>query len=490
MSDTIKWTLNTAADDNPSALQLMAPEAVAQVRAFHASMPHYAPTPLVRLQQLATHLGLKGLYVKDESYRFGLNAFKVLGGSYAVGSYIGQRLGRNLSELSYAQLTSPQTQAAVGNITFYTATDGNHGRGVAWAARQMGQKCVVRMPAGTAPTRLENIRKEGANVALLDMNYDNAVRHVNALCQADPHGVMVQDTAWPGYQQIPSWIMQGYATMAAEADEQLKSYGEPRPTHILVQAGVGSLAGAVAAYFANVYGANRPTLVVVEASAADCLYLSALKKQKDADRRDALNRTVGTDKLVAAGGGLVATGAGDMIPAGAGDTLADAAGDLVAVGGELVATRTSDMTSADVVDVLADGAGDMVAVGGELATMMAGLACGEANPLAWEILSAKADLFVSSPDWVSARGMQVLAAPLGDDTCVVSGESGAVGLGLVVTAMLDGDRSGLREALGLGADSVVLCFSTEGATDPDNYRRIVGDAPCAPAPANNAHTQR
>ncbi|MDR2587322.1 MAG: diaminopropionate ammonia-lyase [Coriobacteriales bacterium] len=403
MRDAIKWTANTRSAASSAAsgasLALLNSAEVTKARAFHASIPGYEPTPLAPLNALAARLGIKGLYVKDESYRFGLNAFKVLGGSYAVGTYIAQRLGKDISELSFEEITSPETKAQVGDITFYTATDGNHGRGVAWAANRLGQKSVVCMPKGSSSVRLENIRKEGAEAWITDMNYDDAVRYVNSLAQKDPQGVMVQDTAWEGYEEIPSWIMQGYATMAVEADEQLKAFGEKRPTHVFVQAGVGSLAGAVQGYFANAYGADCPVTTIVEAAAADCLYRSAL-------------------------------------------------------------------------------AGELVAVGGDLATVMAGLACGEGCTISWNILKDKASFFASCPDWVSGRGMRVLAAPLRGDEPVLSGESGAVGAGLVSTIMLDDEYAELRETLGLNNESVVLCFSTEGNTDPERYLSMVWDGFC------------
>ena len=124
---------------------------------FHQSFPGYTPTPLARLSALAERLGVASLCVKDESKRFGLNAFKALGGSYAMGRYISEKLG--LSEMDYAALTSDANRAKLGPQTFITATDGNHGRGIAWTANRIGQKCIVYMPAGTAAERLENIRK-------------------------------------------------------------------------------------------------------------------------------------------------------------------------------------------------------------------------------------------------------------------------------------------------------------------------------------------
>ena len=150
-----------------------------KVQAFHASFPEYTPTPLVNLGGLAGELGLGSVYVKDESYRFGLNAFKVLGGSYAIGSYIAGRLGMDISELPYEKLVSDEVRAKLGEITFVTATDGNHGRGVAWTANRLKQKAVVYMPQGSALERLHNIQALGADASITDLNYDDAVRLAN-----------------------------------------------------------------------------------------------------------------------------------------------------------------------------------------------------------------------------------------------------------------------------------------------------------------------
>ena len=122
------------------------------VREFHKSFPMYAPTPLATLPETAKALGIGNIYVKNESFRFGLNAFKVLGGSYAIGNYLAGRLGRKLSETGYDVLTAPETRKQLGDITFITATDGNHGRGVAWTANTLGQKSVVHMPKGSGRT--------------------------------------------------------------------------------------------------------------------------------------------------------------------------------------------------------------------------------------------------------------------------------------------------------------------------------------------------
>lgn len=225
---------------------------------YHQSFPAYTKTPLAKLSHLAKELGVAGVYVKDESYRFGLNAFKVLGGSYSMAKVIAQKLGLSDDELTHARLTSRDVKEKLGDVTFVTATDGNHGRGVAWTARELGQKSVVYMPKGSAQERLDNIRAEGADASIMDMNYDEAVRLANKMGE-EKGWIMVQDTAWEGYEEIPRWIMQGYATMAYEAIEQL---GDVTPTHIFLQAGVGSMAGGVAGLLANYYGEKKPTIVL------------------------------------------------------------------------------------------------------------------------------------------------------------------------------------------------------------------------------------
>ena len=394
--EQIKWVENRLPKSEDKHLSVMSLDNVAKARAFHQSFPQYSVTPLAGLDGMARHLGLGGLYVKDESYRFGLNAFKVLGGSFAMARFIAQQTGRDVSEMTYDYLTSDKLKEEFGQATFFTATDGNHGRGVAWAANKLGQKAVVHMPKGTVKSRFDNIAREGAQVTIEEVNYDDCVRMAAAEAAQTPNGVVVQDTAWDGYEEIPSWIMQGYGTMAAEAADQLRDLGVDRPTHIFIQAGVGSLAGAVQGYFANRFPDCPPRVIVVEASAADCLYRGAL--------------------------------AGDGSP-------------------RLVA--------------------------GDLRTIMAGLACGEPNTISWDILKNHAAAFLSCPDWVSARGMRMLSAPVKGDPRVISGESGAIGMGVVATIMTDPACAALRDALGLGPDSRVLLFSTEGDTDPENYRNIV-----------------
>lgn len=398
MADRIQWSDNHMEKSDDAHLGIMSLENVAKARAFHKSFPQYTVTPLARLDNLAARLGLNSLCVKDESYRFGLNAFKVLGGSFAMASYIADETGRDVADMTYDYLTSDELARDFGQATFFTATDGNHGRGVAWAAKRLGQKAVVHMPKGSTKPRFDNIAAEGATVTIEEVNYDECVRMAAAEADACERGVIVQDTAWEGYEKIPSWIMEGYGTMASEAAEQLREAAINRPTHVFVQAGVGSLAGAVVGYFANLYPDNPPTFVVMEATNAACLYKGA---------------------------------------------------------------------------VAADGEPRIVT--GDMPTIMAGLCCGEPNTLGWDILRNHVTAFVACPDWVAARGMRILGAPEKGDPRVISGESGAVGAGLISMLMTDDSYAELRDLIGLDKTSNVLMFSTEGDTDPEHYRKVVWD---------------
>ena len=196
----------------------------------------------------------------------------MLGGSYAIGSVIASRLGCDIDDMPYERLISQDVRGRIGDLTFVTATDGNHGRGVAWTASRLHQRSVVYLPKGSAKERLENIQALGAKACITDLNYDDAVRLAKAK-QQENGWVLIQDTAWPGYETIPAWIMQGYTTMAAEANEQL--HGEA-PTHIFLQAGVGAMSGAVAGYFAALYGEKkRPLITIVEPDQADCIFRTA-----------------------------------------------------------------------------------------------------------------------------------------------------------------------------------------------------------------------
>lgn len=370
-------------------------EQAQRVRHFHQSFPEYSVTPLVKLEVLAEELGVQSIYVKDESYRFGLNAFKVLGGSYAIAREIGNLLGLKEEELMLDRLLASNVKERLGTLTFVTATDGNHGRGVAWTAQRLGHRAVVFMPKGTAAERLENIRRLGAEASITNVNYDDSVRLARAYA-AEHKGIVVQDTSWEGYDEVPLHIMQGYTTMGSEIVEQLQAYGNIKPTHVFLQAGVGAMAGAMAGFIADYYKERRPLITIVEPNQADCIYRTALAND-----------------------------------------------------------------------------GQLHTVGGALDSIMAGLCCGEPCSLGWRQLAAYADNFVAMPDRAAALGMRVLGRPMGSDAAVVAGESGAAGFGLAMAALWEQDLAELKRSLQLDAKSVILCISTEGATDVANYRRIM-----------------
>ncbi len=366
-----------------------------QARRFHRQIPGYRPSPLRALPGLASMLSVGGIWVKDESQRLDLNSFKVLGGSFAIYQFIRSQLGLDGADLTYDELVSEATKAKIGDITFATATDGNHGRGVAWGASKLHCSSVIYVHKDTSIARIRAIEAYGAEVRVVDGNYDDAVHQASV--DADANGwQVISDTSWEGYTDIPSWVMQGYTTMLTETQEQLAGTGIIKPTHVFIQAGVGALAAATTGFYSSRFGADRPTTVVVEPSEAKCLYHSA--------------------------------------------SIGDG--------------RPHDVT-------------------GDLQTIMAGLACGEPSPIAWDILWDTVDAFVSCPDYVAAKGMRVYGVPLHGDPFIVSGESGAVTLGALMFAADYAEFHELKEHIGLGPDSQILLINSEGNTDPDYFRRVV-----------------
>ena len=372
-------------------------ESTKLVRKLHQSIKGYEPTLLVVLDNLAKQLCVNKIYVKDESKRFSMNAFKALGATYAMSKVLCDRLGESIDEVDFEYFKSEEVKSKIESLVFVTATDGNHGRAVAWTAQMLGCKSVVYMPKGSTKARLEAIRSHGADASITELNYDDAVRLADE--NAKKNGwIVVQDTAWDGYEEIPNWITQGYTTMAYESNQQIIANNLPVPTHIFLQAGVGSMAGAVLGWYANEYKEKLPKTIIVEPKAADCIYQSALQ-----------------------------------------------------------------------------ATGEPVNVGGELSTIMAGLACGEPNPITWQILRDFGHAYVSCPDFVTVEGMKVLAHPIADDKKVISGESGAVGVGLLSLIMKHKELSDIKDLLGINENSVVLFFSTEGDTDPENYKICIND---------------
>ena len=394
----IKAVPNTGArthfnlDNIPSAFSLKAAETALH---FHNTIPRYYPTPLVRLPSLSSRLELAGIYVKDESKRFGLNSFKVLGSSYAIARYIYSKIGQPYSDMDFNNLNSDKVRSKTGIITFTTASDGNHGLGVAWTAKYLGHKAVIYLPDGTVPARVRAIEDTGAEVEVTALNYDDTVRQA-AQIAAEKGRVLIQDTAWNGYRVVPEWIMCGYMTLIYESMVQMKTMGKERPTHVFLQAGVGSMAASVLAFLVRKFGETYPITVIVEPAGAACYH-----------------------------------------------------------------------------DSFAAGDGQPHRADGDLHSVMAGLSCGEPNPAAWEIISHYADMAIACDDSIAVSGMQLLAAPAIGDKAIVSGESEAVTSGLLAALMHDGQYADIKSNLGLDKNSIVLLISTEGATDPDNYRKIV-----------------
>jgi diaminopropionate ammonia-lyase len=398
IDEPLNWIENQRAslEEARAAVDRLLPSGISgEANAFHAQIPGYETTPLKSLSQLARRLGVGNIWVKDESARMGLNAFKALGGSFAIYRFICKKL--DLPALSFLGLMSDDVRRRLGNLTFTSATDGNHGKGLAWAAQKLRFPCVIYVHKHTSQARIEGIAQYGAEVRVVDGNYDDAVRQCRRDAEANGWQI-ISDTSWPGYEEIPVWIMQGYSTLFAETQEQLSQHGVARPTHIFLQAGVGAFAAAAIAFYQKRFGAAAPTSLIVEPRTAGCLYHS-----------------------------------------------------------------------------VQIGDGQPHTIDGDLQTVMAGLACGEPSPVAWQVLRSCADYMATVPDYVAARGMRMYGVPLKGDPFVVSGESGAVTLGALAFIMRYDGAAALREQLGLNEQSQILLINTEGNTDPDYFRRIVWD---------------
>ena len=366
-------------------------------RSFHRQIPDYRITPLKSLNNLAAMLKIGGIWVKDESLRLNLNSFKVLGGSFAIYRFIKHKLGIDHLELPFSELISPEIKKKLGKITFATATDGNHGRGVAWAASKLGHKAVIYVHQKTSVARVQAITSYGAEVKIVKGTYDDAVKKV--IADARKYGwQIISDTSWKGYREIPLWVMQGYTSLLSEVQEQLASQGVIKPTHIFVQAGVGALAASMIGYYRSLMRGEAPISIVVEPDRAACLFKSI--KMKD---------------------------------------------------------------------------GKPHKVKGNLNTAMAGLACGEPSPIAWEILKNYANFFIACPEYVASKGMRVYGMPLKGDPTVVSGESGAVTLGALMFILENPKLRQLKKQLALDKNSQVLFINTEGNTDPTHFREVVWD---------------
>lgn len=347
---------------------------------FHRTLPGYQPTPALRLDGLANRFGLAELWVKDESSRLGLPSFKILGGAWAVHRLVMGMAGRDPGAADFADLRA----AAAGlGLTLCAATDGNHGRGVARMARLLDFAAVIYVPADMTQARLDAIRSEGAIVRAVAGDYDDAVAAAAAEAARRDWRV-VADLAYDGYTDVPAWVMEGYDTIFAECDQQM-----PRPpTAVVVQAGVGGLAGAAFGHYLPRLTGTR--FAVVEPLTAACLLASAVR-------------------------------------------------------------------------------GRPVTLESSTGSTMAGLNCGTPSLVAWPLVQAATDVFLAIDDDRAHAAMRLLA-----DAGVAAGESGAAGLGALVEAL---EWPEAVDALRLGPDARVLLVNTEGPTDPDRYRAVVGHRP-------------
>jgi len=251
---------------------LLGAAALGQAQAVISTWPGYAITPLCALPGLARTAGVGSIHYKDEGGRFGLGSFKALGGAYAVARLLCRELGQRLGRaVSHAELRSdPVLRQACADITVTCATDGNHGRSVAWGAQMLGCRCVIYVHATVSQGREDAIARYGAQVVRTSGNYDEAVQQADHDAKALGRFV-ISDTSYPGYMDIPRDVMQGYQLMVHEAVSALPQW----PTHVFVQAGVGGFAAAVCAYFWERQTEQRPVFVVVEPERADCLLQSA-----------------------------------------------------------------------------------------------------------------------------------------------------------------------------------------------------------------------
>lgn len=239
-----------------------------EVRRFHAGLPGYAPTPLLELPEVAEELGVARVVVKDESSRLGLPAFKILGASYAIARALSARWGseRTLSLAELRELAPSQPP-----VTLFAATDGNHGRAVARTAALIGLDCQVFYPGSLTAAAMAAIAAEGALTTRVELPYDDVVQTMRDGAAAfGAAALVVQDTSWHGYTDIPGWIVDGYSTMLAELDDQLHDLGIARVDLALAPAGVGSLAQAIVAHFKS--GSTSSAVTIVEPLAAPAVF--------------------------------------------------------------------------------------------------------------------------------------------------------------------------------------------------------------------------
>lgn len=245
----------------------------------HRKMPEYRVNPLHTVHALADELGVGTALVKDEGSRLTLPAFKILGSSWAIIRLLDRELPGGLPEQWSGVEDLREAARELGDWTLVTATDGNHGRGVARMARWLGMDAVVFMPAGSARARVEAIEEEGADVTVIKGNYDAAVRMAREAAE-EPACWLVQDTSWPGYEEIPAWVIEGYATLMWEIEQQLREQGRPLPDVVAVPIGVGALVAAVIRHWRRPGLDKFPRILGVEPLEADCTLASIQADQR------------------------------------------------------------------------------------------------------------------------------------------------------------------------------------------------------------------
>ncbi len=380
-----------------SIAQALDGEGFARAKTAITAWPGYGVTPLAALPGLAKEVSIASLHYKDESQRFGLGSFKALGGAYAVGCL----LARELERRGIASLEGPQALLngdyadAVKDITVCSATDGNHGRSVAWGAQTFGCRAVIFLHETVSEGREIAIAGFGAEVIRTSGNFDDSVRIAKETAEREGWFV-VSDTSYPGYREIPTDVMQGYGVMTWEALDQFQSQtGGALPSHVFLQTGVGGMAASVVARLYQLFGDHTPKIILADPRKSACWYESIK-------------------------------------------------------------------------------AGRPMPVEGDLDTIMAGLACGEVSLIAWDCLGTSADAVILVDDDEAEDCMRRLASGVAGDAPLVAGESAVAGLAALLSVASDKEA---RESLGLGPDSRVLLFGTEGATDPEVYERIVGRPP-------------
>lgn len=260
---------------NPDARRWRASPSPTAV-AFHRTFADYAVTPLTSLPSLAAELGVGSLYLKDESNRLGLPAFKILGASWAVCRALCEYYNLDPTGVSVPLLREHLDRVAPGvKPTLVTATDGNHGRAVAHMARLLGIGCRVYLPAGISPVAIHAIEAEDAKLITIQTTYDHVVAAAAQSTSGKPADLLIQDTSWAGYTDVPSWIVEGYRTLFAEVDDQLSAAGVQGADLVACPVGVGSLAHALVNHYREPAG-SHPALLSVEPATAACIARSLL----------------------------------------------------------------------------------------------------------------------------------------------------------------------------------------------------------------------